>query len=123
MRIKYDTEECTRCGGTGHYSFNQITGTRCFKCQGRTTQLTRQARKVSDWMQAWAEQHLVVAASTLEPGDRIVHHGAVWTVTERTTTLGQGNGTSRVGDAEFWSYGMTVIQLQRGARREGFQAP
>ncbi len=26
--------ECSRCNGTGHYSYNLISGTRCFKCQG-----------------------------------------------------------------------------------------
>lgn len=27
-------EACPRCGGTGNYSYNQIDGTRCFKCTG-----------------------------------------------------------------------------------------
>lgn len=26
---------CNRCGGSGHYSYNQISGTTCFKCAGR----------------------------------------------------------------------------------------
>jgi hypothetical protein len=26
--------DCTRCGGTGHYSYNMIHGTVCFKCNG-----------------------------------------------------------------------------------------
>jgi uncharacterized protein YeaC (DUF1315 family) len=26
--------DCPRCGGTGHYSYNAITGTTCFKCDG-----------------------------------------------------------------------------------------
>lgn len=25
---------CGRCGGSGHYSFNQVDGTRCFGCRG-----------------------------------------------------------------------------------------
>lgn len=25
---------CSRCGGTGHYSFNRMDGTRCFGCKG-----------------------------------------------------------------------------------------
>ncbi len=29
------TRVCSRCDGTGHYSYNQIDGTRCFKCGGR----------------------------------------------------------------------------------------
>lgn len=27
-------ETCSRCGGSGHYSFNQIDGSRCFGCNG-----------------------------------------------------------------------------------------
>lgn len=27
-------EICSRCGGSGHYSFNQIDGSRCFGCSG-----------------------------------------------------------------------------------------
>lgn len=26
--------DCSRCCGTGHYSYNQLSGTRCFKCGG-----------------------------------------------------------------------------------------
>lgn len=29
------TVECSRCGGSGHFSFNRMTGTTCFKCNGR----------------------------------------------------------------------------------------
>ena len=25
---------CPRCGGSGHYSYNQIDGTRCYGCNG-----------------------------------------------------------------------------------------
>ena len=28
-------ENCSRCGGSGHYSYNQRDGSRCFKCNGR----------------------------------------------------------------------------------------
>lgn len=34
-------KECSRCGGDGHYSYNQITGTRCFGCNGSGRQLVR----------------------------------------------------------------------------------
>jgi len=32
---KLDYENCSRCGGSGHYSYNQISGTRCFNCNGK----------------------------------------------------------------------------------------
>lgn len=39
-RIRYESVTCTRCAGSGHYSFNQISGTICFKCRGSGAQLT-----------------------------------------------------------------------------------
>jgi hypothetical protein len=30
--------DCNRCDGSGHYSFNRMYGTRCFKCEGRKVQ-------------------------------------------------------------------------------------
>lgn len=39
-RISYDSETCTRCGGSGHYSYNRVDGTTCFKCKGSGAQLT-----------------------------------------------------------------------------------
>lgn len=39
-RISYEREPCTRCGGSGHYSYNRIDGTTCFKCRGTGAQLT-----------------------------------------------------------------------------------
>lgn len=28
-------EKCSRCDGSGHYSYNPMDGTKCFRCQGR----------------------------------------------------------------------------------------
>jgi len=35
------TEPCSRCCGSGHYSFNRIDGTRCFGCGGSGLKLQR----------------------------------------------------------------------------------
>jgi hypothetical protein len=31
-------KECTRCGGSGNYSYNMRFGTKCFKCSGKKIQ-------------------------------------------------------------------------------------
>lgn len=49
--LKFETETCGRCGGTGHYSYNQISGTRCFGCEGKKVRLTKRgeaAKKFAD---------------------------------------------------------------------------
>ena len=48
MKIIYETECCSRCSGSGHYSYNQMTGTRCFKCNGSGTQLTKRGASTKD---------------------------------------------------------------------------
>lgn len=35
------TEPCTRCGGNGHYLYNQVDGTRCYGCQGRKVAMVK----------------------------------------------------------------------------------
>ena len=50
-RVTFETTECSRCGGTGEFSYNPLDGTRCFKCRGGKRQLTRRgaaARKAWD---------------------------------------------------------------------------
>lgn len=36
----FETETCSRCGGSGEYSYNQIDGTKCFGCGGNGLQYT-----------------------------------------------------------------------------------
>jgi len=36
-----ETKTCGRCGGSGHYSFNQIDGTMCYGCRGTGTVRTK----------------------------------------------------------------------------------
>lgn len=47
MKIKFETSACTRCGGTGRYSFNQIDGDKCYGCNGTTQALTRRGKAAS----------------------------------------------------------------------------
>ena len=78
--VTFETTTCSRCGGTGHYSFNQMTGTACFKCNsgGRGgpmmgKQFSRAgaaARKAYDAAYDAACRQVPVAS--LQPGDRVL---------------------------------------------------
>lgn len=49
----FETEHCGRCGGTGHYSYNQVDGTVCYGCGGSGKKLTKRgaaAKKFADEM-------------------------------------------------------------------------
>ncbi len=51
MKILFDKKTCSRCGGSGHYSYNPTDGTVCFGCGGSGKKLSRdgvKARAVYD---------------------------------------------------------------------------
>lgn len=37
----FEKETCTRCGGSGNYSWNAVSGSRCFRCHGSGETYTR----------------------------------------------------------------------------------
>jgi len=59
---------CGRCCGTGHYSYNAMTGTTCFGCQGRQFLMPKVTRNLVEAVRAkWtaefaAEYHAKLAA-------------------------------------------------------------
>jgi hypothetical protein len=40
----FEHDTCGRCGGSGHYSYNQIHGTVCYGCNGHGVKLTRRGQ-------------------------------------------------------------------------------
>lgn len=52
MAAIFETQTCTRCGGCGHYSFNQFNGTTCFGCGGSGAMLTKRGRAAQDYYQS-----------------------------------------------------------------------
>ena len=74
--IRYETETCSRCGGSGHYSYNQRTGTTCFKCLGAGLQRTKRGARartaVENYKDAIARK---VARIDLVPGDWLLIRG------------------------------------------------
>lgn len=85
-RVTFETTECTRCGGTGHYSFNLIHGTTCFKCGGRKVQLSRRGAAAC---KAW--DALMAAMETpvdqVKVGDKVAYEPRRWAI---VTGLGTG---------------------------------
>lgn len=67
--IKYDRVECSRCGGTGHYSYNPMDGTICFKCRGGKKVLSRPAAKSLKLVEEFKVGLLSTPASAIEVGD------------------------------------------------------
>lgn len=45
-----EVETCSRCSGSGHFSFHSERGTTCFKCHGRGTTLTKRGAAAQAFM-------------------------------------------------------------------------
>jgi len=48
--LKFEREPCTRCGGSGEYSYCEMYGSTCFKCEGKGQSLTKRAKVAVQWM-------------------------------------------------------------------------
>jgi hypothetical protein len=68
---RFECVTCTRCGGTGHYSYCQMHGSTCFKCSGTGKQLTARGRAAAEWFRA----HKRRKGSQIEFGAWVVMHG------------------------------------------------
>jgi hypothetical protein len=68
--IVYERQTCTRCLGTGKYSYNALHGDRCYGCGGKGRQLTKRAEKAK---RAVGEvlRRLETIATNLRPGDLV----------------------------------------------------
>ncbi len=72
-RITYEKETCGRCGGCGRYSYNQITGDRCFGCNGTGQRLSKRGRAAK----ALADAMLDVPVQDVPQGQTAVYRDAL----------------------------------------------
>lgn len=79
MKVTFETTECTRCGGSGKYSFNPLDGDRCYGCRGTGSQLTR-AGKAAKARFDKAMEEMKVTYADVNEGDKIrqVHGNRKW---------------------------------------------
>src|SRR5262245_6075925 len=71
FKTLFESQTCSRCGGTGHYSYCQMHGTTCFKCGGKGVTLTKRGSAA----QAWFTAQKMRPASEIKVGDKIVVDG------------------------------------------------
>jgi len=65
--FKFESETCSRCCGSGKYSYCQMYGDRCFKCGGRGIVLTKRGSIAKDYYESLCSK----PASELKKGDGI----------------------------------------------------
>lgn len=49
MKFLFETETCSRCGGSGKYSYCEMYGDVCFKCHGQKVTLTKRGRAAQEF--------------------------------------------------------------------------
>jgi hypothetical protein len=66
-----ETVTCSRCGGSGEYSYCQMYGRTCFKCSGAKRIYTKRGFAAAQFLKAlWSK-----TASELKVGDKILCDG------------------------------------------------
>ena len=63
----FESVKCTRCQGTGEYSFCQDYGTRCFRCGGTKVTLTKRGEAA----RAYYNKLCTIKVTELQPGMKI----------------------------------------------------
>lgn len=86
---KFETKTCSRCGGSGQYSYCQMYGSTCFKCSGSGKMYT--ARGLA--ARAFLIASRTIKAGDVKLGDRIKSSGTTITVQSCYTQLRSGSHT------------------------------
>lgn len=66
--LRFETESCSRCGGSGQYSFCTMYGSTCFKCGGSKRQYTRAGKVAMAAWHAHRDEATRVDATDVLPG-------------------------------------------------------
>ena len=69
--LSLETETCSRCGGSGQYSYCTMYGSRCFKCHGKGKVYTKRGAIAADYLKTLRSKR----AADLKPGDLILDEG------------------------------------------------
>lgn len=75
FKLKYNTVACSRCGGTGNYSYCSMYGTTCFKCRGNKTYLSKAGATAAAAIDAFKKANFSKRFDLLVPGDRVMLPG------------------------------------------------
>ena len=78
--LKFERQHCTRCGGSGRYSFNLMDGDKCYGCNGQRITLTKRGAAAQKWLKEMRQ----VQVKDLKVGDRIRSGGLKFTIQKIT---------------------------------------
>lgn len=105
---RLESETCSRCGGSGRYSYCQMYGDRCFKCGGKGLVLTARGKAAAIYLRSLRSKpigQLVVGDKFKDPNEGLpfsfsgfatiqsieAHDDGTFTVTTDKTVLANWN--------------------------------
>lgn len=101
-KLMFETTDCSRCGGSGTYSWCQRFGDKCFKCSGRGIQLTRDAVRARELHAEWKAQRTAITLSDVQPGMRVRLYRADKPLETVVEVLEQGSVKERNPETGEW---------------------
>lgn len=114
MKWNYEMKSCSRCGGSGHYSYCTMYGTTCFKCGGSGKQLTRKGSAAKLRVMAIRETLYNKPVSSVVVGDKIFFEGRwVEVLGVRVQEKCFGSVNASTGET-VWSDGVNLDLGKRG---------
>lgn len=75
MTTAFETEPCSRCGGSGRHSYNQIHGDRCYGCHGTGKRLTKRGRVAREMLYKYQSRRV----DMIKVGNFILHSAGIYT--------------------------------------------
>lgn len=76
--LGFEVKTCSRCGGSGQYSYNQIDGSRCYGCNGDKIQHTKRGKAAK----LFYVESLKLMPENIKVGQRIDNGCGKYTVAE-----------------------------------------
>jgi len=96
-RSIFETETCSRCGGSGEYSYCEMYGRTCFKCGGSGRMYTKRGLAARAWLLAQRK----ALAKDVQVGQTVAPTGIKPFV---VTRVGFGGGQYRTEGGEWQDY-------------------
>jgi hypothetical protein len=122
-KLLFESKTCTRCGGSGQFSWCQMHGSTCFGCGGNGLMLTKRGKVAQAWLNARKRKPLGEVAA----GEWVLSEGipgfsaSVWVKIDEVEGEGSErnvSGLSKRGERHHWKGSEMVVRMFFGKVRE-----
>lgn len=118
----FPIEECTRCYGSGHYSYNDVDGTRCYGCGGTGLKVIKKAKPAWEAYKAAVRAMKQATYGNLSVGDLIAHNKVWREVTAVALTPMRSGGYSKINNEITYHYFMHITVAEE-IKKDGTVLP